>query len=80
VELSYDGTSLVIGWPLFNGNEGEMMGMAEVMSYSDGKWERIGEALMGQAAGDLFGGAVSIPERGDKVGCCMCPSLWQLDD
>jgi len=72
VGLSRDGTTLVVGWPLFNGDEGELVGMAEVFTFNEsagvsGMWVRLGQELMGNAAGDLFGAAVAISERGDKV-------------
>jgi len=72
VELSKDGTSLVVGWPLANSEGGEMVGMAEAFVYNDasgldGEWEPLGQELVGNAAGDLFGAAVSLSERGDRV-------------
>ncbi len=61
VSLDSDGSHVAIGSP-DNGK-----GHVRVYEYSGGSWSQLGADIDGEAAGDLFGGAVSIDSDGDRV-------------
>ena len=74
-DLSLNGSFMVLGTSCRNYDQyvlniclGEI-GTARVLRYNqaDDAWERVGRELMGQAAGDIFGGQVSISEDGSRL-------------
>lgn len=66
VALSYDGTRLVIGAPLNNGN-GNESGHARVFAWDGATWSQLGADIDGETAGDRSGGAVAISADGSRI-------------
>ena len=61
--LSLDGKTLAIGAQNNDGN-GNESGHVRVFQYEFGTWKQVGADLDGEAAGDLFGGAISLSADG----------------
>ncbi|MDN5212778.1 hypothetical protein QQ020_12005 [Fulvivirgaceae bacterium BMA12] len=73
VSLSSDGSVLAIGAPLNDGN-GDFSGyvrvyekVADALSPGGFKWEQIGGAIYGEAAGDVSGRSVSLSSDGSVL-------------
>ena len=69
VALSSNGAVLAVGAPLNDGTTGRNAGSVGVYTYnaSELEWEPIGDALVGEEAGDEFGSAVALSEDGVTV-------------
>ena len=63
VTLSSDGSILAAGAPKNNGN-GSESGQVRVYEYVSGAWSQLGADIDGEAAGDIFGSAVSLSSDG----------------
>jgi len=62
IDLSYDGSVLAVGYPsngIFNTN-----GLVKVFKWSGSSWIQLGSNIIGEAAYDRFGAAVSISNNG----------------
>jgi hypothetical protein len=66
VSLSDDGTILAVG-AIFNDGTGTNAGQARIYRYSGSSWSQLGSDIDGEAAGDLFGKAVSLSGDGTKL-------------
>ena len=66
VSLDSDGSHVAIGAEENDGG-GSNAGHARVYEYSGGSWSQLGADINGEAAGDLFGNAVSIDSDGSHV-------------
>ncbi len=66
MSLSSDGTRLAIGAP--NGvTNGNTSGLVRVFELSEDNWTQLGQTLVGDAATDGFGFAVSLSADGNRV-------------
>ena len=66
VSLSANGNIVAIGEPLTD-ETGIDDGQVRVYQNNDGNWTQIGSDIVGEAAGDRFGSAVSLSAGGDIV-------------
>ena len=66
VSASYDGSTVVIGAPLNDGN-GNASGHARVYRFDDANWIQIGEDINGEAVGNQSGYSVSLSRDGNTV-------------
>ena len=64
--LSSDGTKIAIGASYSDGN-GENSGHTGVYSWDGTTWIQLGADILGEAANDLAGGAVSLSNDGTKL-------------
>ncbi|MGE0396763.1 MAG: WD40 repeat domain-containing protein [Kofleriaceae bacterium] len=64
--LSADGSRLIVGGPLSDAG-GNESGIARVFDRSGGAWVQVGGDLVGEAAGDRFGGDVAISNDGTRI-------------
>ena len=60
VAISKDGTTVAAGAPRNTNSNGAQAGSAHVYRYNGQNWYQVGEVLLGDGAGDLFGGQVSL--------------------
>lgn len=63
ISLSGDGTVLAIGAP-GNDDSGNQIGHVRVYEYNSGTWSQLGSDIIGEAAGDISGFAVSLSGDG----------------
>jgi hypothetical protein len=63
VSLSSDGAKVAIGAPKNDGN-GTNSGHVRVYQFSGGSWIQLGVDIDGEAAGDFYGGSVSLSSDG----------------
>ena len=70
VSISADGSAVAAG-AYWNDGNGDRSGHVRVFRYNpdDLRWQQRGQNLNGQAAGDRFGGSVSLSEDGNVVAC-----------
>jgi len=66
VSLNYDGTIVAIGAP-FNDGHGTYSGQVRVYKNVNGNWNKIGQDIDGEAAGDGSGWSVSLSDDGTIV-------------
>ena len=66
VGISADGTRVIIG--AIQSDDGETQpGYASVFEEKDGSWVKLGEDIVGEAAGDYSGSSVGISADGERV-------------
>ena len=66
VSMSNDGNRMVIG-ANYDDTPGSKAGSVEVYEYSSGSWTKMGSTINGEAAGDEFGGSVSMNGAGTRI-------------
>ena len=66
ISLDMHGDRVAVGDPKNDGT-GTDAGHVQVYEYSSGSWSQLGADIDGEAAGDLFGGSVSIDSDGSHV-------------
>lgn len=66
VAISDDGSEVAIGAPV-NEEVSDEAGVCVIYKYIDGRWQRRGPPLFGDARHDLFGTSVSLSADGDTV-------------
>ncbi len=66
VSLSSDGSRVAIGSPA-NDGAGDLAGQVRVFDLTGGNWVQAGSDIDGEAAGDAFGGSVSLSSDGTRV-------------
>lgn len=66
VQLNSDGTILATSAPN-NDQAGAEAGNVRVFAYSVGNWVQVGDAILGEAAGDKFGTSLDISDDGSIV-------------
>ncbi|MHC4782669.1 MAG: WD40 repeat domain-containing protein [Planctomycetota bacterium] len=66
VSLSADGSRLAVGAYMNNGN-GIDAGHVRAFEWSDSNWTQLGADIDGEAAGDFFGGTVSLSDDGNRL-------------
>ncbi|GEM_PF-3501681 len=64
LSLSADGTILATGAPSSTGAPGNSSGRVEVFAYADGSWVAQGQAIEGEAVGDLLGYSLALSADG----------------
>ncbi len=64
LSLSADGLVLAAGAPGSTGSEGNSSGRVEVFAYEGGSWVAQGQAIEGEAAGDLLGYSLDLSADG----------------
>ncbi len=69
VSISDDGETIAVGAPSDDGMNGEVSGHVRIYQLDDDgtNWEQIGDDIDGDAAGDGFGGSVSLSANGTIV-------------
>ena len=69
ISLSSDGKTVAIGSEFNNGKNGISSGHVRVFKYDkiSNEWNRIGQVIEGDAAGDMFGASVSLSSDGKTV-------------
>ena len=67
VSLSMDGTTLAVGAKSSENENGDASGHVRVFTWSGSEWQQKGCNLDGEAAGDQFGGSVSLSGDGDTL-------------
>ena len=66
ISLDMHGDRVAVGDPKNDGT-GTDAGHVKVYEYSSGSWSQLGADIDGEAAGDLFGGSVSMSHNGNRV-------------
>ena len=66
ISLDMHGDRVAVGDPKNDGT-GTDAGHVQVYEYSSGSWSQLGADIDGEAAGDLFGGSVSMSHNGNRV-------------
>ncbi|MBE9029631.1 DUF4347 domain-containing protein [filamentous cyanobacterium LEGE 11480] len=66
VSLAADGRTVAVG-AYFNDGNGTDSGAVRIYRYGNNAWTQIGADILGEAAGDQFGNAVSIAADGNTV-------------
>lgn len=66
IALSSDGTIVAIGAP-FNDTNGSKSGQVKVFKNNNNNWTQIGVNINGDAAGDEFGGSISLSSDGTII-------------
>jgi len=66
VGLSQDGTTVAIGAP-WNGGNGRRSGHVRVHKWTGSSWEKLGDDMDGEAAGDDSGSSVALSQDGTTV-------------
>eukprot|EP00526_Cylindrotheca_closterium_P002678 CAMPEP_0113618308 /NCGR_PEP_ID=MMETSP0017_2-20120614/9264_1 /TAXON_ID=2856 /ORGANISM="Cylindrotheca closterium" /LENGTH=1027 /DNA_ID=CAMNT_0000527801 /DNA_START=16 /DNA_END=3099 /DNA_ORIENTATION=+ /assembly_acc=CAM_ASM_000147 len=66
VSISDDGNEVAVGAPT-NEEVSDEAGVCTIFKYIDGRWQRRGQPLFGDARHDLFGTSVSLSGDGDIV-------------
>ena len=75
MSLSSDGTVLAVGAPNNDGN-GSLSGHVQVYKWLTNTWTKLGDDIIGEAAGDASGQSVSLSSDG-TVSCGSTVQWWE---
>ncbi len=67
LDLSADGNFLIVGTPYYGNKTNTNIGLAQVYSFENGQWAKMGNPLIGEMSEQLFGYSVAMSDDGQTV-------------